>query len=84
MHIKVSFHKTEVLQSKFEAWLLDCKPSILQHETRSIGGKVSKVWGRCSEAGLGMFCTVLDWSKICFFDTEEFFRLKSEVSDEGE
>jgi len=61
---------------------MDCKLSKLQQETRSVGGKISKVWGRCSEAGVGMFCTVLDWSKICFFDTEEFFRLKSE--EEGE
>lgn len=31
-----------------------------------------------------MFCTVLDCSKICFFDTEEFFRLKNEDSEEEE
>jgi hypothetical protein len=56
----------------------------LQVETRSISGKISKIWGRCSEADIGMFCTVLDYRKICFFDTEEFFRLKNEDSEEGE
>jgi len=61
---------------------VECTASKLQQETKSVGGKISRVWGRCSEAGEGMFCTVLDWSKICFFDTEEFFRLRSE--EEGE